>query len=369
MSFEVYFFWATSGLLAVYGLVQLWLAIMMARPPQRFTPRRDRRISILVAARNEEALLPACLDTLLAQDYPSGQMEILVGDDRSEDATAEIIKAYAARDKRVKYVYIAEDLPNQRGKQNVLAQLFQLAQGEIILVTDADIEQPKAWAAHMVGGFHRPEVGMVSAPTIVDGRSLFAKMQAIDWLFGVSVIKALAHLDMPITAVGNNMAVTREAYDSTGGYEKIPFSITEDYRLFEVVRQAGWRFQWLHQPQVLNRTYAIEDLGTYFHQRKRWYLGGREGPWYALFLFGLQATVNPFLLAAIFQWSLPMVLGAIGLKMLADFLVVLAGAGRIGRWKIVLYYPLYPFYFFLSILILTIYFLLPIKVNWKGRKF
>lgn len=57
-------------------------------------------ISVIVPARNEEPYIGRCLDSLLAQDY-GGAYEVIVVDGLSEDATAEIVRTYAARDKRV----------------------------------------------------------------------------------------------------------------------------------------------------------------------------------------------------------------------------------------------------------------------------
>ena len=61
-------------------------------------------LSILFAARDEEEKLPGALQTLLALDYP--WYEVIAADDRSEDRTAEILKAAAQKDSRLRYVRI-----------------------------------------------------------------------------------------------------------------------------------------------------------------------------------------------------------------------------------------------------------------------
>lgn len=59
-------------------------------------------VSVVVAARNEERHIGACLEALLAQDYPRDRLEILVMDGRSTDRTRETAAAYANADKRVR---------------------------------------------------------------------------------------------------------------------------------------------------------------------------------------------------------------------------------------------------------------------------
>jgi hypothetical protein len=59
----------------------------------------------------------------------------------------------------------------------------------------------------------------------------------------------------------------------------------------------------------------------------------------------------------------------IGAKILLDGVTAYQAAKAIDRIDLLRYYPLYPLYFFVTFSILSIYFLLPTKVDWKGRKF
>ena len=66
---------------------------------QRYTATQvsAEKASIIIAARNEETHIGPCLESLLAQDFPREQMEIIVVDDQSVDQTAAIVKRYADR--------------------------------------------------------------------------------------------------------------------------------------------------------------------------------------------------------------------------------------------------------------------------------
>ena len=89
----------TVLLLAQVGLV-VWNLRVVRRPPARRWATDAPMISVLVPARNEEASIAACVDALLAQDYPN--LEIIVLDDDSTDGTAATV--LARRDPRLRLV-------------------------------------------------------------------------------------------------------------------------------------------------------------------------------------------------------------------------------------------------------------------------
>src|SRR5438034_8339708 len=88
-------FWLTHGIRVAYGAVRLpWI--------KDFAPASDAdcpRISILFAARDEEEKLPAALATLMEIDYPG--FEVVAVDDRSQDATGQILDTFAAAHQQI----------------------------------------------------------------------------------------------------------------------------------------------------------------------------------------------------------------------------------------------------------------------------
>ena len=79
----------------LYGATVLWLWRGLTRNKLRNTNCVYPSVSVVVAARDEEVSLPACLAALAAQDYP-GELEVVLVDDRSRDGTAAVIAAKAA---------------------------------------------------------------------------------------------------------------------------------------------------------------------------------------------------------------------------------------------------------------------------------
>lgn len=105
-------------------------------------------ISIVVPAYNAEVHIRACLDSLLALDYPKNRLEILVVDNGSTDQTLPIIKTYPVG-------WLIEE---QRGSAAARNSAVRLARGEIIAFTDADCVVDVNWAKEIDITFQDPQV-------------------------------------------------------------------------------------------------------------------------------------------------------------------------------------------------------------------
>lgn len=137
-----------DGLLIVNGLVlivSLALGRMSARairrvprlPPDPDLASRRYLVTAIVPARNEEGDIENCIESLLAQERVD--MEIIAIDDHSRDRTGEILDRIAARDARLRVIHDPELRDGWLGKQNAMRLGFEMARGQFVLFTDADI--------------------------------------------------------------------------------------------------------------------------------------------------------------------------------------------------------------------------------------
>jgi cellulose synthase/poly-beta-1,6-N-acetylglucosamine synthase-like glycosyltransferase len=112
----------------------LWLLtrLVPARASRRGTPSPWPRVSIVVAAYNEESVIAERIRNLLALAYPADRVEIVVGSDGSSDRTNEIVRTFEGA--RVRLVAF----PVRRGKTSVLNDLIPRARGEVVVLTDAN---------------------------------------------------------------------------------------------------------------------------------------------------------------------------------------------------------------------------------------
>jgi cellulose synthase/poly-beta-1,6-N-acetylglucosamine synthase-like glycosyltransferase len=326
------------------------------------------KVSILLAARNEEMLIERSLQAINELNYPKDNIEVLIGNDLSTDLTETKINAFIKGKPQFKLFNIESTLGKGRGKANVLAHLAHKASGEFYFITDVDVKLPKNWILAHLNNF-KDDVGIVSGTTKCERGSFFATMQAIDWLHFMGYIKAFANVGVGCTSVGNNMAVRAKAYWQTGGFENIDFSITEDYKLFKEVTSRGWKWYTDMTEDTLGLAWHIPKVKEMLHQRKRWLIGAKELPlnWKAMIvLYGMFIPVLIVLFTinvelAMFTWFLKLIS-----QSLFIFFLCLKVNVRPFSFMQLLFYEVYVI---LNTIITAVFYFLPVKSVWKGRAY
>ncbi len=325
-------------------------------------------ISVLLAVRNEEIHILRCLEALDGLDYPHGQIEILIGNDASTDRTEELVLDFIKDKPRFRCFTIAPDPKGVlKGKTNVLAQLALIAKGDCYLFTDADIAVPENWVTSLLAHFRKGD-GMVVGVTRIRPDNFLARMQSIEWLYALGVMRLSALAGNPVTGMGNNMAVTADAYRATGGYEEIGFSIVEDYALFKAMRSKGFGFRQAYSPAVVAESTPMPDYIQHLNQRKRWMAGVMQAPLFIRLALWLSAFFLPSLLVAAYWFS-----SEVLAIMAASYVFVTAGAAIcLATLRVKgLYGSLFIFWFYFSINTpaMLVYYLWPTKLVWKGRQY
>ena len=370
-----------SGLLlkGLLGYLALWL-LGMAYTAGRFASRRGAagplplpaplpRVSILIAARDEALALPRCLASLRALRYPAELLEVLVGDDGSTDSTA----AAAAAAMRgfggqFRVVPIVDRLGEARGKANVLAHLARVATTDYFFITDADISLPATWITGLLA-HAGPGVGTVTGITAVRGPRWFHQLQGIDWLLSLSMVQVVSDLGRPVTAMGNNMLVTRAAYEATGGYEALPFSVTEDFALFRAVLAAGFGFRQVFQAGIRADSLPMPTWAALLRQRQRWLRGVADLPLRLRLELLFFSGFWPALAAVALLGGPAVALGYWGAKVLVQGTLAAAAHRRAGlrlRWALL---PLFELYTLVLTVAILGFRLFGGAVVWKGRRY
>jgi 1,2-diacylglycerol 3-beta-glucosyltransferase len=357
-----------------YALGMGGVALALRRQRHRPPPPDDSLppVGVLVAARDEEATLPRCLDALRAQDYPADRLTIYVADDHSTDGTAEVIRRYGAEGSQgpeVRAVAVPEPEGSLRGKALAIHAAVEASREPFLLVTDADCAPPPGWARALAGYLSEPGIGVACAPTHIDseGASRLEAIQALDWAYLLSGCSALAESGRPVTAMGNNMALRREAYEAVGGYPALPFSVTEDYLLFKtILERTPWRARFPADPEAENRTLPLHSLREVYRQRRRWARGGLRARSWVYGVYGLTHLAHLLPLAA-----LPLVpaatLGALALKLGADLAVLRAALPPDGRQPLRAFLWWEGYLFFYMVTLPGVIALFP-EIRWKGRR-
>ncbi len=200
-------------------------------------------VSILVPARNEEAKIERCLDSLLLQDYPN--FELVVIDDRSTDRTGEIIESYAKRDSRVKYVRGKDAPTGWIGKCNALAHAVGYASGDWYIFTDADTCHEKNSIRDAVAYSISNKTDLVSFVPMQELGSFWEKLVMPTLLSSFVLGDPFHSVNNPRAkrayAYGQYIICRRTSYDALGGHQSVRDEIVEDHAIARVFKENGYK--------------------------------------------------------------------------------------------------------------------------------
>lgn len=200
------------------------------------------RLTLLVAARDEEENIEACIRSMFSQTYPN--LEIICIDDRSSDATPDILRRLAVEDSRLKYVSVTSLPDGWFGKNNAMWRGAEMATGEWLCFTDADcvFESPHSLATSMR---HALSVG-ADFLSILPEHEAHTRWERIVqpacsavmmlWFNPISVNRGKVAY-----ANGAFMLVERSCYDAIGGHAAVRSDVNEDIHLARRARQMGKR--------------------------------------------------------------------------------------------------------------------------------
>ena len=151
--------------LLVAVVVDFLAWIWQPPPPDLRSGTAEPAVTILVAMRNEQENLPQFLQHLFQLSYPTDKLQVLVGEDRSQDDTKELLNELSTRYPSLEVVIISKDIPNLKGKGNVVAQLIPYANNEFMFITDADVRVPATWV-HSLLKYSGGGVGVIGGSTV-----------------------------------------------------------------------------------------------------------------------------------------------------------------------------------------------------------
>jgi cellulose synthase/poly-beta-1,6-N-acetylglucosamine synthase-like glycosyltransferase len=240
--------------------------------PTLFNPAT--RISVIIPARNETDNIGPCIESVLAQIYPEALFEIIVVDDHSEDNTAEIVQEYA--DRNVRCIRMAHYLPvkgRNSLKKAAIAAGIAHSNGTLIVTTDADCIAPNTWLRHMAALYEQEVPVMIVAPVIYKTKKKVVQLfQLIDFMSMQGITAAAHALKMGNMSNGANLAFTRAAFDTVGGYEGLEHLASgDDYLLMmKMAKLAPNGISYLRSSKAVMSTIAQPDWKSFLQQRIRW---------------------------------------------------------------------------------------------------
>jgi cellulose synthase/poly-beta-1,6-N-acetylglucosamine synthase-like glycosyltransferase len=233
------------------------------------------KVSIIVAARNEAGNIESLLSCLLAQDYPPHLLEIIIVDDHSTDSTSRLVEEFIVRNKEAQNLKLITLSGNDNtGKKAAIDRGIKDSQGELIVITDADCTAGSRWISTIASYYadHKPQ--MILGPVrMTDKGSLFGKLQSLELISLISSAAGSCRAGFPILANGANMAFTRQAYESCGGFSgNMQFASGDDmFMMMSIKRKFGAEaIHFLRSEEAIVNTPVALRLKPFIQQRLRW---------------------------------------------------------------------------------------------------
>jgi cellulose synthase/poly-beta-1,6-N-acetylglucosamine synthase-like glycosyltransferase len=370
--------------MVIYGIliIVLTYALIRYRPPQTET---ELFVSVLIAARNEAAVIADCIECLANQTYSQDQYEVILINDRSTDETKIIAERYKDKIKHFKIIDITELSSALAPKKNALNEGVKSSRGGIILCTDADCRPKRNWIKSMISCFNE-KTGMVVgfSPIIPVNRfSVLDRFVALDSLALAVLAAASSYWNKTLTATGRSLAYRKSVFNELGGFSKIGHFISgDDDLLLGLVRNTNWKIAYCMDPGSQVDTNPPKGIRRFINQKvrqsskSRHYNISKISLMASLYVFHLLLVLYTPLTAAFKTFSslvnsLEILLWVFWpwlLKISLDFIIILTGAIRFNRMKFLPFYPviaiLHPFY----IVVFGIWGLFG-KFTWKEDQF
>ena len=229
------------------------------------------KVSVLIAARNEEKNIEKLLESLKKQSFPKELFEVIIVNDHSTDNTDEIINDFINKNKELDVKLLKAE---KKGKKHAISQALHSAINELIIVTDADCVLNDLWIESIVGFYQEEKCKMILAPVLLSpAENLFEKMQVLEHLSLIGSTAGSASIGFPVMCNGANMAYERKAALEVEKFRKdfdIP-SGDDMFLLEQFVKCYGHNnVKFLLSKSAVVKTKTCKTIKDFFRQRRRW---------------------------------------------------------------------------------------------------
>jgi cellulose synthase/poly-beta-1,6-N-acetylglucosamine synthase-like glycosyltransferase len=334
------------------------------------------RMSLVIAARNEESTIALCLADFAAQTYPKELFEIVIADDNSTDNTVSVIKVFMANNPSITIKLL--ELKDEPGivsyKKRALSAAITASSNELIVTTDADCRFGPQRLEVIAKHYEDNPVSLILLPVVFNNeKSLFEKIQSLEFTGIMGITAASAGIGRPVSSNGANMAIERRLFERIGGFDD-PYASGDDvFILYKTKLVAPKRIAFIKSEEAIVYTSAQKNVSGFFNQRVRW---GAKAKGFSdvsalvsillLFFSNLMVTAV-MVLGLVF---LPLIMPALiifGLKLIADMVFLLPVTRFYKKTGLLVFYPLMSLWLPIYISITGI---LSLRGNyvWKGRK-
>jgi chlorobactene glucosyltransferase len=237
-------------------------------------------VSVIVPARNEAKNIARCVRSVLASRYP--KLEVIVVDDHSTDGTADIVRATAGDDSRIRIIANPDLPPGWFGKQWACANGERAAKGDILVFTDADTEHSPDLIGRAVNAMRARRVDLLTLAGDQEMHTFWERViqpqlfALLSMRYGGTEHVSNSKRPADVIANGQFIAVNRDAYHAVGGHALVRDRVAEDMSMAQEFVRSGRRMSILIATRQFS-TRMYSSLSEIIRGwRKNIYAGGRH---------------------------------------------------------------------------------------------
>ncbi|UNO43669.1 glycosyltransferase [Streptomyces sp. MST-110588] len=247
------------------------------RLPPRTGPERWPTVAVVVPARDEAAVLPVSLPSLLAQKYP-GRAEVFLVDDGSTDGTGELARALAGERGGLPLTVTSpgEPEPGWTGKlwavRHGMALARERGEAEYLLLTDADIAHEPDSLRELVAAARSADLDLVSQMARLRVAAFWERLIVPAFVYFFAQLYPFRRVNRPTArtaaAAGGCVLLRCEAAERAGVPESIRHAVIDDVTLARAVKRAGGRI-WLGLADRVDSVRPYPRLGSLWRMVSR----------------------------------------------------------------------------------------------------
>ena len=348
----------------IYG----WIRIPVFLSHERYP---DIKVSLVIPFRNEEKILGRTIKSILAQDYPSGLLEVIYVNDHSEDKSVTVAESLIKNHKNFHLVHLGDRV---FGKKSAIVRGASAARGELILFTDADCFPVKSWVRNMAAIYLEKNPVMISGPVLIKQEAgFFHTFQSLEYISLTGSGAGSFGNGDPVLCSGANLGFNRKKYlQFIHQINKEVPSGDDIFMMLGMKKIFPGELVFIKTPKAAVYTEPVNTITTFIMQRIRW---SSKVKYYndggILYTASIVLLMNLLLVTLFFcAWCGKLYVVLFGIvfivKSLPDFILLSLTAGFFREKKLLAWFfpvqVIYPFYSVFSG-IAGVFF----KTSWKGR--
>ncbi len=230
---------------------------------------QDLFFSILVPARNESKNIIECISSILAQNFPTFQFEIIFINDHSSDNTLELVRQNF-QDK-IKIVNLEDE--SAFGKKNAIKRGIEVSKGNWIVTTDADCRVGKNWLHQFANCIQQTDTVFCCSPVMFStSENSLEIFQQLDIIGMMGATAGGIQRKSAFLANGANLAYKKSVFYEVNGFRGIDRKASGDDMLLlqKVVKKYPDQIAFVKSFESLVITPPESNLNGFLNQRLRW---------------------------------------------------------------------------------------------------